>query len=90
MEKQKKDVAVVGCSPLSTDPGIGPVSMGNLFENSVFQTLRLKGELNYYQRKSGADPDLKVITFDYQGEEKIENKKIKFIPLWKWLVDIKV
>jgi len=23
-------------------------------------------------------------------EEKVENKKIKFIPLWKWLLDIKV
>lgn len=34
--------------------------------------------------------DLKVITFDYQNEEHIENKKIKFIPLWKWLLDIKV
>ena len=33
--------------------------------------------------------DLKVITFDYQNEEHIENKKIKFIPLWKWLLDIK-
>jgi len=33
--------------------------------------------------------DLKVITFDYQNEEKIENKEIKFIPLWKWLLDIK-
>ncbi|MFQ6070827.1 MAG: ATP-binding protein [Candidatus Aminicenantales bacterium] len=32
--------------------------------------------------------DLKVITFDYQKEEKVENNKIKFIPLWKWLLDI--
>lgn len=30
---------------------------GRLFENSVFQNLRLKGELNYYQRKSGAEID---------------------------------
>jgi len=28
-----------------------------LSENSVFQNLRLKGELNYYQRKSGTEID---------------------------------
>jgi len=33
--------------------------------------------------------DLKVITYDCQNEEHIENKEIKFIPLWKWLLDIK-
>ena len=30
--------------------------------------------------------DLLCITWDYEGEEKIERKKIKFIPLWKWLI----
>lgn len=30
--------------------------------------------------------NLLVITSDYEGEEKIKNKKIKFIPLWKWLL----
>jgi predicted AAA+ superfamily ATPase len=34
--------------------------------------------------------DLKVITYDYQNEKHIENKEIKFIPLWKWLLDIKL
>ena len=29
-----------------------------------------------------------VITFDYESEETIENKKIKFIPLWKFLLGI--
>jgi len=29
---------------------------------------------------------LLVITDDYEAEEKIENKTIKFIPLWKWLL----
>lgn len=33
------------------------LDLGRLFENSVFQNLRLKGELNYYQRKSGAEID---------------------------------
>ena len=30
---------------------------GPLFENSVFQNMRLKGDLNYYQRKSGGEID---------------------------------
>ncbi|MFH1712944.1 MAG: ATP-binding protein [Candidatus Jacksonbacteria bacterium] len=30
--------------------------------------------------------DLSVITNDYEAEEKNKNKKIKFIPLWKWLL----
>lgn len=33
------------------------LDLGRLFENSVFQNFRLKGELNYYQRKSGAEID---------------------------------
>jgi predicted AAA+ superfamily ATPase len=32
-------------------------SAGNLFENCIFQNLRLKGELNYYQKKSGLEID---------------------------------
>lgn len=30
--------------------------------------------------------DLKIITWDKEKEEKIKNKKIKFIPFWKWLI----
>jgi predicted AAA+ superfamily ATPase len=33
------------------------LDMGTLFENSIFQQLRMKGELNYYQRKSGVEID---------------------------------
>ncbi|MFQ6083023.1 MAG: ATP-binding protein [Candidatus Aminicenantia bacterium] len=36
---------------------LAKLDMGRLFENSVFQNLRLKGELNYYQRKSGTEID---------------------------------
>ena len=32
--------------------------------------------------------NLLVITWDYEAEEKINGKKIKFIPLWKWLLNI--
>jgi len=30
--------------------------------------------------------NLIVITWDYEGEEEFKGKKIKFIPLWKWLL----
>lgn len=33
------------------------LDFGLLFENSVFQNLRQKGELNYYQRKTGVEID---------------------------------
>ena len=31
--------------------------------------------------------NLLVITKDYEGEEKLGGKKVRFIPLWKWLLD---
>ena len=30
--------------------------------------------------------DLLVITWDYESEEEFKGKKIKFLPLWKWLI----
>ena len=30
--------------------------------------------------------NLLVITFDFESEENIKGKKIKFVPLWKWLL----
>ncbi len=33
------------------------LSEGALFENNMFQNLRLKGEVNYYQKKSGVEID---------------------------------
>jgi len=33
--------------------------------------------------------NLLVITWDYEDEVKINNKKIKFMPLWMWLLDLK-
>ncbi|MCD6412329.1 ATP-binding protein, partial [bacterium] len=32
--------------------------------------------------------DLKIITWDKEGEEKIEGRTIRFIPLWKWLLKL--
>lgn len=36
---------------------ISNISKGALFEQNVFQNLRIKGEVNYYQRKSGPEID---------------------------------
>jgi len=30
--------------------------------------------------------NLKVITWDYEGREEFKNKRIEFIPLWRWLL----
>ena len=30
--------------------------------------------------------ELLIITYDYEAEERIKSKKIKFIPLWRWLL----
>jgi len=27
-----------------------------------------------------------IITYDYEGEEEIQEKKIRYVPLWRWLV----
>ena len=31
--------------------------------------------------------DLMIITEDKEGEEKVDNNKIKYIPLWKWILE---
>ena len=30
--------------------------------------------------------NLTIITWDYEGELAVENKPVKCIPLWKWLI----
>jgi predicted AAA+ superfamily ATPase len=32
--------------------------------------------------------NLLVITWDYEAEEKVKGRKIRFVPLWKWLLNI--
>ena len=32
--------------------------------------------------------DLLVITWDFEGEEEVKGKRIKFLPLWKWLLGV--
>ncbi len=46
-----------------------------------------KALLNGYELFKEHNPELLVITWDYEGEKLMDNKKIKFIPLWKWLLE---
>ena len=32
--------------------------------------------------------DMLVVTWDHEGIEKYKNKKIEFVPLWKWLLEL--
>lgn len=32
--------------------------------------------------------NLLVVTSDFEGEEKIKERRIKFLPLWKWLLQM--
>ena len=38
--------------------------------------------MNHFNLKSGT-----IITWDHEDTEKIEGKMIKFVPLWKWLLE---
>ena len=46
------------------------IDKGMLFENNVFQNLKLKGEVNYYQRKSGIEIDF-ILNMDTAIEVKM-------------------
>lgn len=46
------------------------IDKGRLFENSVFQILREKGEINYYQKKSGTEIDF-ILDKTYGYETKL-------------------
>lgn len=54
-------------------------SKENIKEREVKALLKASKELRC--------KNLRIITWDYESEEKIDGKKIKFIPLWKWLIE---
>lgn len=62
---------------------------GNLFENNVFQNLRLKGELNYYQKKSGAEVDF-ILNKKKAFEVKINPSKQDLIRLVNISKELKI
>lgn len=73
---------------------IGRVDTGVLFENSVFQNLRLKGELNYYQRKSGLEIDFivdKKVAYEVKvTPDESDIKKLKRLSSELGLKDFKI
>ena len=50
-----------------------------LKENRVSSLLRASKDLKCN--------NLLFITWDFEGEEEFDGKKIKFVPLWKWLLE---
>ncbi|MGB9680691.1 MAG: ATP-binding protein [Minisyncoccia bacterium] len=56
----------------------GATSRDEIKEREIKSLIKASDELNC--------KNLLIINQDYEGEEKIKGKKIKFIPLWKWLL----
>ena len=63
----------------------------NLMLTECHQSERLKGaETGGCLLKASEElrcKNLIIITGEKEGEEEIKGKKIKFIPLWKWLLE---
>ncbi len=53
-------------------------SGGEVEEREITSLIRASKELN--------SDNLLIITWDYEAEDEFKGKKIKFIPLWKWLL----
>jgi predicted AAA+ superfamily ATPase len=60
------------------------VCMGNLAEDAKKRELRAIAKAV----KKLNPEKIVVITDDYESEEDLDGRKIKYIPLWKWLLDI--
>lgn len=64
----------------------GKLDEGHIFENSIFQNLRMKGELNYYERKGGGEIDFildKKIGFEIKLNPQEQNlTKLKTMAGW--------
>jgi len=58
------------------------------FDVNDYQTKERELKFLLKASKTLSCSDLKVITYDYQAEERIAGKRIKFMPLWKWLLDV--
>lgn len=52
------------------------------FKTKEREVKALVNAMNEFKHKEGL-----IITEDYEAEEKIDGKKIIFIPLWKWLLE---
>lgn len=57
---------------------LGQNDFGRVFENAVYNQLRLKGEINYYQKKSGVEIDFIVNKSQaYEVKSKAQEKDLK-------------
>lgn len=67
---------------------------GHIFENSVFQNLRMKGEINYYQKKSGVEIDFilnQKIAFEVKiNPREAEIRRLKELSAQTGLKDFKM
>lgn len=66
---------------------LGRLNFGSVFENAIYQSLRLKGEVMYYQRKSGVEIDFilnKQIAWEVKTKASSQDM-IKFQKLSKTL-----
>jgi len=57
------------------------------FDVNDYQTKERELKSLIKTSKTFSCSDLKMITYDYQAEERIEGKRIKFIPLLRGLLD---
>ena len=49
----------------------------------------IKGLLNAGEIFKRDGPELLVITWDYEAEEEVKGRRIRFVPLWKWLLQVR-
>ena len=71
IKQDKKIVQLIQANNIS--------SKEDLKEREVKSLLKASDELKC--------KNLLIITWDYEGEQKVKNKTISFIPLWKWLLE---
>lgn len=62
---------------------------GSLFENSIFQNLALKGELNYYQKKGGTEIDF-IVDKSHAYEVKVSPQASDVKRLRSMSIDLKL
>lgn len=56
--------------------------------NDIYIRKREEETLLQASRELGCK-NLKIVTWDYEEQETIDNKRIVYTPLWKWLMEIK-
>ncbi len=66
---------------------LGMQDVGRLFENSVFQALKKKGDINYYQKKSGIEIDF-ILAKAYAYEVKLTPQPIDLRRLKKTSLEL--